>query len=140
MNIKKVIKFCLLLIVLTSSINIVYAQTTIDDNGAGGTTIFDSGDNGSNFSRLQNPLEGGGVNDIPTLVRKLLDIVLTIAVPIIAVAIIYTGFLFISAQGNPEALKKAKTTLMYVLIGAAILLAAYVIAEAIESTVRAITG
>jgi hypothetical protein len=80
------------------------------------------------------------VRDIPTLVREILKIVITVGVPIVALAIIYSGFLFVAAQGNPEKLKKAKDTLLYVIIGAAILLGAYVIAEAIEATVAAIRG
>jgi hypothetical protein len=109
-------------------------------SGAGGTNDT-SGDPTQDISiRLGNPLENGGVRDIPTLVREILKIVITVGVPIVALAIIYSGFLFVAAQGNPEKLKKAKETLLYVIIGAAILLGAYVIAEAIEATVAAIRG
>ena len=59
-----------------------------------------------------------------------------IGVPIIALAIIYAGFLFVTAQGNSEKLTKAKKTLLYTLIGAALLLGAVVIAEAIKGTVN----
>jgi len=138
---KKIIIFSLLTFIFSSGL--VFAQIDTDSNGSQGIDSVSLGQTenaNQNFSKLQNPLAGGGIDSIPKLVRAILDIVLTIAVPIIAVAIIYTGYLFIAAQGNPEKLKSAKQTLLYVLIGAGILLAAYVIAEAIESTIRAITG
>jgi len=92
---------------------------------------------------LKNPLNNGAgtnVDSIPLLIEKILEIVLTIGIPIIAVAIIYSGFLFIKARGKPEDLQKAKDNLLHVLIGAAILLGAYVIAETVVHTINAIRG
>ena len=83
---------------------------------------------------IKNPL-GDNITDIPSFITTILNFVLFIAVPIIALAIIYTGFLFVTAQGNSEKLKKAKTTLLYTIIGAALLLGSYVIAQAIKGTV-----
>jgi hypothetical protein len=94
----------------------------------------------TSFIGLENPLASGGVEDIPTLVEKILEIVLTIGVPIVAVMIIYSGYLFIKARGNPDGLKEAKKNLLGVLIGAAILLGAYVIAETVVNTINAIRG
>lgn len=88
--------------------------------------------------RLVNPL--GTTKTLPELVEGLLRIVLTIGIPIVALAIIYAGFQFVAAQGNPTKLQEARRTLLYVLIGAAILLAAYVIAEAMVGTINAIRG
>jgi hypothetical protein len=84
---------------------------------------------------LDNPL-GGGVNDIPSFIQLLLKIVFTVGVPLVALAIVYSGFLFIQAQGNDAKLKKAKATLLYTLIGGAILLGAWIIASAIQGTVQ----
>ncbi len=88
---------------------------------------------------LINPL---GDNDItlPKLIERILSIALKIGTPLVALAIIYTGYLFIAAQGNPTKLADAKKTLMYVLIGAAILLGAYAIAKALVATINAIRG
>jgi hypothetical protein len=84
--------------------------------------------------KIENPL-GHGIDDLPKLIAAILDIVLVIGIPIITLAIIYAGFLFVQAQGNPEAIKKAKATLLYTIIGAALLLGAWVIANAIKGTV-----
>ena len=53
----------------------------------------------------------------------------------VALAIIYCGFLFVSARGNTEKLTKAKEALLYTVIGAAILLGSWAIAIMISETV-----
>jgi hypothetical protein len=50
-------------------------------------------------------------------------------------AIIYCGFLFVKAIGKPEEIKKAKDALLYTVIGAAILLGAWTIAQLISDTI-----
>ncbi|ETB63835.1 TPA: hypothetical protein DIC38_02145 [Candidatus Nomurabacteria bacterium] len=83
---------------------------------------------------IENPL-GDKINDIPSLIEQIVEIVLVVGIPIIALAIIYTGFLFIKAQGAPEEINKAKQALLYTLIGAILLLGAFVISKAIVKTV-----
>lgn len=101
---------------------------------------IDGAGSGSGDSILLNNPLGDNVKDIPTFVQKLLEVVMKVGVPLVAVAIIYTGYLFISAQGNPEKLKKAKDAILYVFIGSMILLGAYVIAQALHGTISAIRG
>lgn len=81
---------------------------------------------------LQNPI---GFNTFGELVAAILNIVVTIGIPIAALFIIYAGFLFVTAGGNDEKLKKAKQALLAAVIGTAILLAASVIADAIGATI-----
>jgi hypothetical protein len=83
-----------------------------------------------------NPL--GTSSTLPVFIKNILNGVLTIGIPIIALAIIYSGFLFVFARGNSEKLTHAKDTLLYTLIGAAILLGAYAIATMISSTILAL--
>ena len=84
---------------------------------------------------IDNPLGSGNLEDIPSFIEAIIRIILTVGVPIVTLAIIYSGFLFVEVQGNPEKLKKAKSALMVTLIGAALLLGAWVLAEAIGATV-----
>jgi hypothetical protein len=84
-------------------------------------------------TKINNPL--AGYNDIPSFIEAIINVVLVVGVPIVTLAIIYCGFLFVKARGNPEELTKAKKTLMYTLIGAALLLGSFVIAKAIKGTV-----
>jgi hypothetical protein len=88
-------------------------------------------------TKIDNPL-GANLTDIPSFVKKAIEIALQVGVPILVLAIIYTGFLFVQAQGNPTKLTKAKDALTNTLIGGALLLGAFVIAEAIGTTVEEI--
>lgn len=85
--------------------------------------------------KLDNPIKADSINGF---IKDLLQTVLTIGMPIVALAVIYSGFLFVSARGNSEKLTQAKSALMYTLIGAAILLGSWSIALLIDSTVRAL--
>lgn len=108
---------------------------------AGGQQNPANGDSGGQ----QNPINGVLTNPINVgtlteFIAKILDIVLTIGFPIIALAIIYAGFLFVTAQGNSEKLETAKKTLLYTIIGAAILLGSWIIASAIGGTITLLKG
>lgn len=81
------------------------------------------------------------VNPIPktatltAFIKNILTGVIKIGIPIITLAIIYCGFLFVSAQGNSDKLSEAKRALLYTLIGAAILLGSWAIAQLVSDTV-----
>ena len=77
-----------------------------------------------------------GLDTIPGIVTVLVDdIVIPIAVPLLAIAIMYTGFLFVRARGNSTKLEEAKRALKWTLLGGAIILGAYVIATALQATI-----
>lgn len=82
-----------------------------------------------------NPIK---VNTINGLIKTVLEGAIKIGIPIIALAIIYSGFLFVMARGSSEALQKAKDSLLYTLIGAAVLLGSWAIAQLITETVRSL--
>jgi hypothetical protein len=141
----------------TSSSSISSGGTTPSPTGSGGTLPSPTGSGGTTPSptgsggtlpstngvslntRIANPL-GSNITDLPTFINVIVSFVLLIAIPIIVLAVIYAGFLFVTAQGNSEKLKKAKTTLLYTLIGAALLLGSFIIAKAIQGTVSQITS
>lgn len=82
--------------------------------------------------KLENPIE---IDSINGFIKILLEGLLRIGMPIVALAVIYCGFLFVAARGNAEKLTKAKDALLYTLIGAAILFGAWTIAQLISDTV-----
>ena len=86
----------------------------------------------SGTTKLVNPIKVDNINDF---IKILLQGVLKIGMPIIALAIIYSGFLFVEARGKPDEITKAKDALTYTLIGAAILLGSWAIAQLIANTV-----
>lgn len=85
--------------------------------------------------KIVNPIKAETING---LIKTILEGVIKIGMPIIVLAVIYSGFLFVSAQGNPEKVTDAKRALLYTLIGAAILLGSWAIAQLISETVLAL--
>ena len=81
-----------------------------------------------------NPL-GSNISTIPGFIQAILTGAIEIGIPVVSLAIIYSGFLFVFARGNSEKLNKAKDTLLYTLIGAAILLGSWAIAQLIQNTI-----
>lgn len=99
----------------------------------------DTPDKPSNF--LQNPFKT--LDSFPKIIKAVVNnIILPIAIPFIGVMIMYSGFLFVVARrsGNTDGLKKAKETLTYTLIGAALVLGAFVIANALQGTLNSLVS
>ncbi|MBI5005356.1 MAG: hypothetical protein HZC03_02020 [Candidatus Lloydbacteria bacterium] len=90
---------------------------------------------GEGSNRLPNPI---AANSFQELIQKILRVVVDIGVPVATLFIIYSGFLFVKAQGNPEKLKEAKETFFWTIIGTAVLLGAWVLAQAIAGTIRSL--
>ena len=94
-----------------------------------------SGNNANNtIITLDNPL-GNKINNLPSFIYMILDIVFQIGAIFSVLAIIYVGFLFVSARGDPEKLKTARTAFLYTVIGIALLLGGRLIASVIGSTI-----
>jgi len=92
-----------------------------------------------NSGQLCNPLRYTNVTDLVVYIVK--DILVGLIAPIvITLALLWSGFMFVTAQGNDTKLAQAKTNLLYVLVGGAILLGAYIILEIVTNTVGQITA
>ncbi len=87
--------------------------------------------------KIQNPIK---VNSLSDFVATVLEVILKIAIPIIAAFIIYSGLMFVLARGNSEKLEQAKTRLLYTLIGAGVILGAWMIATVVKTTIEALTA
>lgn len=87
---------------------------------------------------LINPLGPG--TDLPTLVSKILAFVVRIGAIIVTFMLIFVGYKFVVARGEPGKISEARQNLMWTIVGALILLGAQAIAIAIEQTVRAISS
>jgi hypothetical protein len=84
--------------------------------------------------QIDNPL--GEIMTIPELIKKLFDIVLVIAVPLTAIMIIFAGFLLVTSRGDQKKLAMGKKALVAAVIGGAIVLGAWVIAEGVGSAIE----
>ena len=83
---------------------------------------------------LENPLRDG-LSSVAGFAEALLRAAVFILFPIAVVFIVYSGFLFIFAQGNSEDLSKAKRNFFWTIIGVALLLGAWALAMLIQGTI-----
>lgn len=86
---------------------------------------------------LPNPL--GTTSDLPDLVNKIIGVVLDLLLVVAVVYLVYAGFLFVKAQGNPDAINDAKSNLLWAVIGLAVILGAQAIADFVKNTITGIT-
>ncbi len=108
---------------------LLLADPTGTNPGSGTNTL-------APFSKLPNPLASGD-NDLMSLILSILNnIVMPIAAVGVVIWIIWSGFLYVMAQGKPAEIQKANKNLLYSLIGAGILLGAEGIAQVLRATVQ----
>ncbi len=89
--------------------------------------------------KITNPLRkevGSDISSIVTAIMK--NIVMPLASVLVVLAVLYAGFKFVIAQGNPKELEEARKGFLWVLIGSAVLLGAYGITEVLKETVNQI--
>ncbi len=70
--------------------------------------------------KLENPLGEGAT--FMTIINNILNYLIYISVPILALMILIGGFQILTARDNPEKITKGKTTIMYAVIGFVIIL------------------
>jgi membrane protease YdiL (CAAX protease family) len=90
-----------------------------------------------NAQGLTNPLQ---FNSLSQFLEAILSAVITIAFPIIVLMFVYSGFLFITAQGNEQKLTQFRRVLLWTIVGALLILGAQVLSSAIQGTVDEIRG
>jgi hypothetical protein len=91
-------------------------------------------------ARIPNPLRSG-VDSLGSFLQVLVnDIVLPVGSVVVVLMIIRSGFLFVTAQGKPDAIENAKKAFFWSAVGALVLLGSWSIAQVIQNTVRQITG
>ena len=67
---------------------------------------------------ISDPINAGSIQEIA---NRIINFLLLLAAPIAVVMTIYAGYLFMTARDNQDQVKKARTTLLYVIIGVIIL-------------------
>ena len=77
---------------------------------------------GSTFQlQLDNPLL---CPDFGCVANKIIDGLFTLSIPIVSVMVLVGGFQILFATGNPEKLKTGKQTIIYSVVGFAVILLA----------------
>ena len=91
----------------------------------------------SGNTTLVNPLGTGAT--LNTLLADILQFVVRIGSIVVILMLVYVGFMFVVARGNPAEISKARQALMWTVIGALVLLGAEAIAQGIQATVQALS-
>ena len=87
---------------------------------------------------LQNPLNSN-FSSVPAFIAGALKALAMIALPIITLFLVISGFLFVTAQGNQQKLDTAKKNFYFVIIGALLILGAWILATLIAGTISQLT-
>lgn len=75
---------------------------------------------------------------IPQLINAILEIVYKIGLPVVVLYFLYAGWLYVSARGNPAKIKTAHEAFLYTVVGAALILGAFVISRLIIGTINSL--
>lgn len=90
------------------------------------------------FDKLDNPLGPANLTTVSDVIERALGIIIKVSIPFVVLMLIWTGFQFVIAQGNPTKISAAKNTFLWVVVGAAILIGCVVIANAIANSVESV--
>lgn len=131
-------------IVFALGVSLVGAQGGGNTVGgsSGGNTVGGSGPSTNISTSIPNPFNcggaGGGCNLI-TFINVIVDrVVLPIGGIVAVLAFIWSGFMFVTAQGDEKKIGEARTALLYTAVGTAILLGARVLTEVLENTINSV--
>ncbi len=125
------------LIMCTPVLLLSFSFTVLaEGGGSNNPTTSGGGQNNGQVDpvTLENPLR---VDSLEALLVAILNIFITLMIPVIVFFIILAGFKYVTAQGNPGRIEEATTTFTYAVIGGVLILAAVAIAEIIKNTVAA---
>jgi hypothetical protein len=104
---------------------------------SGGNPTTSGGNPTTNLSvKFENPFAGSGNGSLFDFLKTIIDRILLPIGGILAVlAFIYSGFLYVMAQGDESKIKTAHKALLYSAIGTAVLLGSWTLATVIENTI-----
>lgn len=130
-EITSLVKVAVFLILLSVNFQpiLLYAEHPNEGNNANG---------GRNIIYLDNPL-GDKVNNLPAFIYMVLDIVFQIGAVLAVLFLMYVGFMFVTARGDPEKLQTARRAFLYTVIGIALLLGGKLVASVIGNTITQVS-
>ena len=131
---KSVFKILIPIVVVTVLVMPVFVIAQSTGNTGDTTSTGSTGDAPINsLIEIKNPFKQNTIEGLITTIIK--DILIPIGSVVAVVMVIYAGFLFVIARGDTGQITKAKDALFWAVIGAAILLGAWIISEAIGKTI-----
>ena len=124
----------------TTGTCVVSGTGGITNPGTGGITnpgtggITNPGTSGGGTT-LQNPLKD---QTLPALLNDILGAVVQIGAILLTLMLVWVGFMFVTARGNEEKIREARSALIWTVVGGLILLGAQAISLVIQNTVGAL--
>jgi|CXWL01.1.fsa_nt_gi heme/copper-type cytochrome/quinol oxidase subunit 2 len=109
-----------------------------DGGGTSGGSVSDGGGTVAPDVQLINPLKSG--TSLETFLGNILAFVVRIGTIVVILMLVYVGFLFVTARGEPGKITTAREALLWTVIGALVLLGAQAISMGILATVQALGG
>ena len=88
-------------------------------------------------TEICNPIQANTFSD---LVVALARAITAIGIPLVAIFLVWAGFLFVTSRGNEEQLKRAKTTFFWTIIGGAVVIGAWALSIAVVNFARNLGG
>ena len=150
-TIPKAVAFCLSVFVIVLSPSITQAQqpsgpgSIVYANGTC-TQVYPASNNQSSFQNSSVPVSASvpvknplAVDLLCGLIKLLLGAALEIGIPTAVLFIVYAGLKFVLAQGNSAALEQAKRNFLTTIIGIALFLGAWLLAQLIANVVNTLT-
>ncbi len=128
---RKTVALLIFAMLLLSGTSVVFAE--VDDT---------PGNLGNDIGvRLLNPLGiDGGPSSLAEFLVQILDFVVAVGSVVVAFMMVYVGYLFVMARGNPGEISKARDAFVWTIVGALIVLGSKAIATGILATVEALSG
>lgn len=84
-------------------------------------------------TEFTNPIVFGSIQGLVTAIVQALIVML---IPIVVFFVIFAGFKYVTARGNPNDIKQANQALMYAVIGGVIIIGAFAITQIVVNTVN----
>ena len=82
-------------------------------------------------------LQGG--ESLENFLFKIMEFVIRIGAIVVVLMLVYVGYLFVKARGEPGKITEARDALLWTVVGALILLGSQAIATGIKATVQALS-
>lgn len=97
-------------------------------------------DNTANFTSLKSGGATSSTADLPTLIGRLIGVLLGILGIILVVYIIQAGIMYMTAAGDPAKVDKAKKMITQAVVGMIIIVAAYTISDFVIKQIMTTQG
>ncbi len=82
---------------------------------------------------------GNKYKSVTEIIAKFIDFIINLGIVAVVLFFVYTGFQFVAAKGNPDAINKAKTSMMWTVVGTLVLIGGKVLVKVLENTLSGLT-